>query len=134
MMRPLFLLACALSLVSCRRAPAPMPDIFTDVVGAWHRTSLSELPPAAAPGPVPPAAIVRIRAASYEGPGKLDARLYQLTSSAVALDLVQRWRPAPDTVFFHNGRFFVLIQWQTADRKALHEFVATLEKKFTARQ
>lgn len=111
-----------------------MPDVFTETVGAWHRTSASELAPSLAPGPVPPAAIVRIRAASYEGPGKLDARLYQLTSSAVALDLVQRWRPAPDTVFFHNGRFFVLIQWQTADRKALHQFVATLETKFPARR
>src|SRR5450759_618601 len=48
------------------RAPAPMPDIVTETVGAWHRASVSELPPSAAPGPVPPAAIVRIRAASYE--------------------------------------------------------------------
>src|ERR1035437_6866531 len=122
------------ALASCRRAPAPMPDIFTEMVGAWHRTSVSELPPAAAPGPVPRAAIERIRAASYEGPGKLDARVYQLISPAVALDVVQRWTPAPGTVFFYNGRFFVLIQWQTADRKALQEFVATLEKKFPARQ
>jgi hypothetical protein len=52
----------------------------------------------------------------------------------VALDMAQRWKPAPDTVFFYNGRFFVLIQWQTADRKALREFVAALEKKFPARQ
>ena len=111
-----------------------MPDIFTEVVGAWHRTSIRELPPSSAPAPVPPAAIERARAASYEGPGKLDARVYQLTSSAVALDVVQRWKPAPDTVFFYNGRFFVLIQWQTADRKALHEFVRALEKKFPARQ
>ena len=109
-----------------------MPDIFTDVVGAWHRTSVRELPSQAAPDPVPPAGIERIRAASYEGPGKLLARVYQLTSSAVAMDVVQRWRPAPDTVFFYNGRFFVLIQWQTADRKALQEFVAALEKKFPA--
>ena len=111
-----------------------MPDIFTEVVGAWHRTSVSELPAPAAPGPVPPAAIERICAASYQGPGKLDARVYQLTSPAVALDVVQRWKPAPDTVFFYNGRFFVLIRWQTADRKALHEFVAALEKKFPARR
>jgi hypothetical protein len=111
-----------------------MPDIFTEVAGAWHRTSVGELPPSAAPDPVPPAGIERIRAASYEGPGKLFARVYQLTSPAVALDVVQRWRPAPDTVFFYNGRFFVLIQWQTANRKALQEFVATLEKKFPVRQ
>ena len=103
-------------------------------MGAWHRTSLAELPPSSPPDPVPPTAIQRIRAATYEGPGKLDARVYQLTSPAVALDLAQRWTPAPDTVFFYAGRFFVLVRWQTADRKSLHEFVSTLQKKFPTRQ
>src|ERR1035441_314681 len=133
-MRLAMILVCALSLASCRRAPAPMPDLFTEVAGAWYRTSLRELPPSLAPDFVPPAAIERIRAASYEGPGKLDARVYQLTSPAVALDVVQRWRPVPGTVFFYSGRFFVLIQWQTADRQALQEFVGALERKLPARQ
>jgi hypothetical protein len=111
-----------------------MPDVFTEAVGAWHRTALSELPPSSPPDPVPPSAIERIRAASYEGPGKLDARVYQLTSPAVASDLAQRWTPAPDTVFFYADRFFVLVRWQTADRKAFHEFVGLLEKKFPTPQ
>jgi hypothetical protein len=111
-----------------------MPEIFTEAVGVWHRTSIGELPPALEPDSVPRAAVERIRAASYEGPGKLDARLYQLTSPTVALDVVQRWKPAPGTVFFYSGRFFILIRWQTADRKALREFVGALEKKFPARQ
>jgi hypothetical protein len=134
MIRPRFLLVFTLALASCRRDPAPMPDIFTETIGAWRRTSVSEVPPSAAPDPVPAAAIERIRAASYQGPGKLTARVYQLTSPAVALDVVQRWTPAPDTVFFYNDRFFVLIQWQTADRKSLHEFVGALEKRFPTRQ
>ena len=124
-----FLLAClACTLVpgACRRAPAPKPDIFAEVVGAWHRTSAGEL--------TPPAGIERIRAASYEGPGKIDVRVYQLTSPAMALDMAQQWKPAPGTVFFYSGRFFVLVGWQTADRKALREFVGALEKKFPARQ
>jgi hypothetical protein len=132
MMPPRFLLLFALALAACRHAPDPMPEIFTEAVGPWHRTSLSDLRPSASPDPVPPTVIERIHAASYEGPGKLDARLYQLTSPAAALDVVQRWTPSPDTVFFYNDRFFVLIQWQTADRKSLHEFVGALEKKFPA--
>ena len=133
-MRLAMILVCALFPGSCRRAQAPMPDLFTNTAGAWHRTSLRELPPSLAPDSMPPAAIERIRAASYEGPGKLDARVYQLTSPAVALDVVQRWKPVPGTVFFYSGRFFVLVQWQTADRKALQEFVGTLEKKFAVKQ
>jgi hypothetical protein len=133
MMRPRFLLACALALAACRPTATPMPDLFTEVAGAWHRTSLRELPPSLAPDSVPAAAIERIRAATYEGPGKLEARMYQLTSAAVALDVVQRWRPSPDTVFFYHDRFLVLIQWHTADRKALQEFIGALEKKFTVK-
>jgi len=111
-----------------------MPDLFTETAGAWHRTGVRELPPSLPPDSLPPAAIERIRAASYEGPGKLDARVYQLTSPAAALDVAQRYRPAPDTVFFNSGRFFVLIHWQTADRQALHQFVCTLEKTFPPAQ
>ena len=111
-----------------------MPDVFDEAIGAWHRTSVSELPTSTATGALPATSVERIRAASYEGPGKLDVRVYQLTSSAAALDVVQRWRPAADTVFFYSDRFFVLIQWQTADRKALHEFVGALEKRFPVKQ
>jgi hypothetical protein len=111
-----------------------MPEIFDEAIGAWHRTSLSELPPSAASGVLSATVVERVRAASYEGPGKLEVRVYQLASSAAALDVVQRWKPAPDTVFFYSDRFFVLIQWQTADRKALHEFVGALEKKFSVKQ
>jgi len=101
-----------------------MPHIFADAVGAWHRTSTSEEPPAGG--------AERIRAATYEGPGRLDARIYQLSTPAAALDRVQRWKPSPDTVFFYSGRFFVVIRWQAADRKALQEFVTALEKKLPA--
>ena len=124
MMRLVFSVICVLALVSCRRDAAPMPDVFAERIGAWHRTSAGELPPSAASGAVSPAVVERIRAATYEGAGKLEARVYQLSSPA----------PAPGTVFFYSGRFFVLIQWQTADRKALHEFVGILEKKFPAAQ
>ena len=82
--------------------------------------------------PVPQAVIERRRAASYEGPGKLDARVYQLSTPAVALDVVQRWHPAPDTVCFYAGRFFVVVKWESAERRALQEFVSALEKKFAA--
>lgn len=111
-----------------------MPDLFPENAGLWHRTSMRELTPAEAPDPVPPASIRRIRAASYEGAGKLDARVYQLSTSAVALDLVQRWQAAPDTVFFYADRFFVVVRWESAERKELQEFVSALEKRLNAKQ
>jgi len=126
MTRPRFLLACTLALAACGRAPVAKAEVLTERVGAWHRTSLREVE--VAPDPVPAGAIERIRSATYEGPGKIEVRVYQLSSAAVALDVVQRWKAAPDTVLFYSDRFFAVVQWQGAERSALREFVGILEK------
>jgi hypothetical protein len=78
---------------------------------------------------VPRSAINRLQIATYEGPGKLEARAYELDSPAVALDLSQRWRPSADTVFFYRDRYFVVVKWQEADRKALEAFVHELQSR-----
>jgi hypothetical protein len=112
---------------ACGRV-APMPDLFPQVVaGVWHRTALRDLPVSESPDPVPRNSVDRIQTASYEGPGKLEARVYQLTSSAVGLDMAQRWHPSADTVFFNQGRYFVVVKWQDAERPALQAFVRELE-------
>ena len=134
MTRSCLLCALGIQLAACHRAEAPVPDIFPENAGAWHRTALREIRAAEAPDPVPRAGIERIRAASYEGPGKLDARVYQMSSPAVALDAGQRWRPAPQAVFFYSDRFFAVVRWESADRTALHEFVSGLERKLSAKQ
>jgi hypothetical protein len=111
MRRPLFLLAWVLALAACRRNAATMPEIFGEAIGAWHRTSVTDLPPSAATGVLSATPVERIRTATYEGPGRLEARMYQLSTAAAAIDVVQHWKPAPDTVFFYSDRFFVVIQW-----------------------
>ena len=134
MTRPRILLLVVLVLSACGRKPAAMPDLFPETVGAWHRTAASELTASAAPDGIDAAVVEKVRAASYEGPGKLDARAYQLTSSAVALDIVQRWHATADTVYFYQDRFLVVLKWQTADRKALQDFVAALDARLKAKQ
>jgi hypothetical protein len=108
----------------------PMPDLFPQVVaGVWHRTALRDLPASESPDPVSRTSIDRIQTAAYQGPGKLDARVYQLTSSAVGLDVAQRWHPSADTVFFNQGRYFVVVKWHDAERQALQAFVRELERR-----
>src|SRR5579872_470219 len=115
--------------VACRRG-APLPDLFPPAVaGVWRRTEWRQLSAGDAPDPVPRTVINSLQEASYEGPGKLEARVYELESAGVALDQVQRWRPSADTVFFYRDQYFVVIKWQDADRKALNAFVAELEKR-----
>jgi hypothetical protein len=119
----------ALTLSACRQSTPPF-DPFPEVVaGVWRRTSLSDPPVSESPDPVPRTSVTRLRTAVYEGPGRLDARAYLLTTSAVGLDLVQRWRPSAETVFFNPGQAFVVIKWQQADRKALQDFVREIERR-----
>ena len=43
---------------------------------------------------------------------------FRTAYAGCGLDLVQHWRPSADTVFFNPGRYFVVIKWQQAERKA----------------
>jgi hypothetical protein len=108
----------------------PMPDLFPEVAaGDWHRTWLRDLSAGESPDPVPRTSIDRIETAGYQGPGKLEARVYRLSSPAVGLEVVQRWHPSADTVFFNQGRYFVVVKWQEAERQALQAFVRELETR-----
>jgi len=113
----------------CSRATPP-PDILPpSMAGVWKRTALETPPVSSAPDPVPRTAVNWFESANYEGPGKIETRLYGLTSSGVALDLVQRWRPSADTVFFYSGKTFVVVKWEQADRKSLEAFVRDLQTR-----
>ena len=113
----------------CRSSPPPAVLFPPTMAGVWRRTTLQNLGPSDAPDPVPRTFINHLQTASYEGPGRLRARVYELESPAVALDLVQRWRPSADTVFFYRDQYFVVIKWQDADRGALQAFVRELEAR-----
>ena len=107
---------------ACSRPPRSGDSLLPAVLaGGWQRKSLRDIPPSL-PG------ARRAFEAVYEGPGKLTAGVYDLKSSANALDLVQRWKPAADTVFFSEDNYFATIKWDRADRSALTAFVRALEK------
>lgn len=112
---------------ACRQNTAPLGLLPANSAGGWRRTTLQATPVSEAPDPVPRSAVTRLETADYEGPGKLEARVYELTAPAVGASMAQRWRPSADTVFFNRGRYFVVIKWQQADRAALRDFVRELE-------
>ena len=118
--------AAALAGCGTRNTGPVLPET---VAGSWRRTSLREIPAGSAPDPLPRGGVHRAETASYEGPGSLEATVYELTSSAAGLDAVQRWPPAPDTVFFYAERYFVVIRWKNADRTALRAFVREMEQR-----
>jgi hypothetical protein len=114
---------------ACRRTAPPTNLLPETVASIWHRTALEAPPVSAAPDPISRTSIDWFQTAAYQGPGKIETRIYGLTSSAVALEMVQRWRPSADTVFFYSGKIFVVLKWQDADRKALEAFIRELQSR-----
>jgi hypothetical protein len=117
-------------LAACAARHETRIDVFPETVaGVWHRVELRELPVSESPDPVPRTAVKRVQSAIYEGPGRLEARAYELTSTEIGLDLAQRWRPSADTIFFWARNYFVVVRWQQAERRALQQFTGELEKR-----
>ena len=129
-------LVLPLVLAGCGRIAELPPDLFpADAAGGWRRTEMRDLSVSDAPDPVPRNEIERLREAVYTTPAggtgapALQVRIYQLQSAAMGLELVQRWRPSADTVFFNSGRYFVVVKWQSADRAALQAFIRELQQR-----
>jgi hypothetical protein len=123
------LLPIASLLASCQKSAPPL-DLFPPMVASvWRRTALRDTPVDESPDPVPRTAVKSLRTATYEGPGKLEARAYELDSDAIGATLSQRWQPSADTVFFSRARYFIVVKWQSADRKSLQSFVQALQTR-----
>src|SRR5690348_11245983 len=96
-----------LLLASCS-TPRPGPPAFPETAaGAWRLRSSQGFPAATAPDMVRTIGTRGWWSASYEGPGSATVEVYELTSSAGGLEMVQKWRPQADTVVFYTLRYFV---------------------------
>jgi len=98
---------------------------FPADAGPWKLKQTKEI---VAPDTIRRLGIKRAQAAEYEGPGRLTAELYEMTSSAGALEVEQTWRPSADTVAFHRENLFFVIHWENADRAAVSTFVKQIGK------
>lgn len=128
MTRRNWLLASAL-LSACSRDSRTAQPVFPETVAdVWRLKEKRELSVSSAPETVPRASVRGVREGVYAGPGTVSATVVELASSAAALDAVQRWKPAADTVVFYKDNYFVVVRWRNADRKALTAFVRAMEK------
>ena len=115
------LLVTLAALAACRARRDAAELLPETVAGKWRRAARGDVPVAEAPEPPAKNTVRRAVRAAYEGPGKIEVTLYELTSSASALDAVQRFRHAPETVFFHRDEFFTVVRWEGADRDTVGE-------------
>jgi len=98
---------------------------FPEEAAPWKLKQTKEI---VAPEAIRRLGVKRAQAAEYEGPGRLTAELYEMTSSAGALEVEQTWRPSADTVAFHLDDLFFVIRWENADRAAVSTFVKRMGK------
>ena len=110
-------------------SPPPLPDT---VAGGWHRVALQEAPLDAAPDLVRRTGLRKWWKAEYDGPGTVHVKIYALHSGGAGLDLVQKWRPAANTVTFYTDGYFTTVDWDRADRVALRSLVAALQNSLKA--
>src|SRR5579863_5998917 len=81
------------------------PPVFSPTVAtAWRLKSSQSFPPASAPEQIRKIGTRGWWSATYEGPGSATVELYELTSSAGGLQMVQDWRPVADTVVWYTPR------------------------------
>ncbi|MBZ5594024.1 MAG: hypothetical protein LAP39_17425 [Acidobacteriia bacterium] len=100
------------------------------VAGAWQLKGSQNFPAATAPELIRRIGTRGWWSATYEGAGSATVEVYELTSSAGGLQMVQEWRPVADTVVWYTRRYFVVVQWRGSDRSAVSAFVRALEKQF----
>src|SRR3954454_903046 len=105
--------------------------MFPPTLGdGWRLQSTEPIPISAAPEGVQKYEMRRAQTARYEGSGTVSVAAFEMTSPAVAFEIVQKWRPVPDTVVFDKKNYFVIVKWENADRAALTSLVRALEKRF----
>ena len=123
------LLGVALLLAGCGK-PGGRQNLLPETVGSqWRRASLGGITTSGLQPPLTASTVKRGQSAQYDGPGKVDVMLYELSSSAAALDAVQRWRAEANSIFFYRDEFFVVVHYDAAaDRQALNAFVRDLSQ------
>jgi hypothetical protein len=122
-LRATFLLSAALG--ACSSTP-PQQILPESINGGWTRTEVVERTPERPTEPISTGSIKRIVECVYDGPGKISARVYEVTAPAVGLDFVQRWQAPPNVDYFYEGSFVVVITSLGARPPGLNEFNAAL--------
>lgn len=116
------ILAVLLAAAACEKATATLPA----TAAGWTRTSSSPI----AAGDVPAVltnlglrSAIRYR---YSGAVEAEADVFEMTSSTVAFEAMQKWQVAPGTMPFYKDR--LLIVPRCADPPQLRTFAQALQQ------
>lgn len=100
-----------------------------EVEGGWRRGPVTEQAAGEAPKLARELGMDRVFAASYSGPGEIDATLFRMRTPEVAFELAQKWPPSPDSVSIYEKCDFVTVRWRAAEREVARNFVRALARR-----
>ncbi len=123
-----FVLIAAAGLAACSGRKTEAVKLPTMLAGAWKLKEQHAVPATQPPAPMEPSMLENVVEGAYEGAGEIRVTVYRMKSSALGLDMAQRWRPAADTVFFYKDERFVVVSWKQTDRTQVRAFVTDLQK------
>lgn len=116
-----------LPLAACEN-PNERVEILPMNLGEWRRVSVENMPPEEHSEELKQRGIKRARRGNYDANGvRLTASVYEYGSQAVAFELVQKWRPEPGKMAFHQGAYFVILSGGGDDNNVRNGFAAKLE-------
>ena len=117
-----------LSFAGCTAQEAPPEPLFAPVMAeTWTLQETGAKQAADAPEAVQRFAILSYQTARYEqqGGATVHVQVFELAADAAGLHLEQTWVPTANTVAFHRGKYFAIVQWD-GPREQLNPFVRDL--------
>ncbi|MCS7026818.1 MAG: hypothetical protein NZV14_18615 [Bryobacteraceae bacterium] len=122
------ILAGMLALASCQNE-AERREVLPMTLGVHRRLNVENMPAEEYPEEYKRLGLKRARRALYQqGEAKILATVYEMASPAVAFEMVQKWRPEPGKLVFHQGPFFVVLASTPENQKPMNELAQHLEQ------
>lgn len=106
-------------------------EVLPMMMGGHRRLNVENVPGEENPEEYKRLGLKRARRAVYQvGNSKITATVYEMGGQAVAFEMVQKWRPEPKKMAFHEGPYFVVLAAEVEDREGMNDLAKQLEQAF----
>lgn len=120
----------ALLFCACQSAVKPL-EIPAATEGGWKRTGLDALDASKKPEWMTRLGVKDAKRATFSGPIDVETDLYEMGSSAAALECTQLWKRVPSESLLMRDNYFIVIRSQHPNREMLMDFSRALEKEIS---
>lgn len=104
-------------------------EVLPMMMGGHRRLNVENVPGEENPEEYKRLGLKRARRAVYQvGNSKITATVYEMGGQAVAFEMVQKWRPEPKKMAFHEGPYFVVLAAEVEDREGMNDLAKQLEQ------